>query len=232
MNLFFHPNPSETLVLSEEESMHAVKVLRLKEGETILLLDGKGNKYEAVITKAAPKKCAFSISTIHTETKKRTYRLHMAVAPTKSIDRTEWWVEKAIEIGIDEISFLQCERSERKNLNLERIEKIAISALKQSMNLHLPKLNPLTSFTDFIAAHSSTPVYMAHLGTGERRLFKNEIVSTTAITLLIGPEGDFSAAEIKLAQDRNIIAVSLGDSRLRTETAALAGCFICHTLKN
>jgi 16S rRNA (uracil1498-N3)-methyltransferase len=232
MKLFFHPDPTADYTLSEEESLHAVKVLRLKELDTLTIIDGKGSLFEAQITNAHPKKCSFAILNSKKETKNRTYNLHLAIAPTKSIDRMEWLVEKAVEVGIDEISFLQCDRSERKNINLERVEKIAISGMKQSMNLYLPIVNEMIPFHKFISTSRNEKCFIAHLEEGERKLFQKEITDISNILLLIGPEGDFSKEEIQLAINNKYTPVSLGTSRLRTETAALAACFITNTIKN
>ncbi|HVD97149.1 MAG TPA: 16S rRNA (uracil(1498)-N(3))-methyltransferase [Cytophagaceae bacterium] len=231
MKLFYHPDPLQELSLSEEESLHATKVLRLKEGDHISLLDGKGHRYEAELIKANAKKCSFKILETFEEQKKRSYSLHLAVAPTKNIDRIEWFVEKAVEIGIDEISFLQCEHSERKNINTERIEKIAVSALKQSMNLYLPVIHELVPYKKFISEKRDEHCFIAHLEEGDRKVFKQEIIDKERILILIGPEGDFSKEEIQLALAHGYIPVTLGESRLRTETAALAACFICNTIK-
>ena len=232
MKLFFHPNPTTDQTLSEEESLHAIKVLRLKEHDNITIIDGKGNQYEAEIIHAHPKKCGFKILNSKKEIKDRSYFLHLAVAPTKSIDRIEWLVEKAVEVGIDEISFLQCHHSERKNISAERIEKIAISAMKQSKNLYLPKINEMILFNKFISVPRKENCYIAHLEEGDRKLFQKEISDKADILILIGPEGDFSPEEIQLALNNNYIPVSLGTSRLRTETAALGACFITNTIKN
>jgi 16S rRNA (uracil1498-N3)-methyltransferase len=232
MRLFYHPYPTSDSFLSEEESLHAVKVLRLQEGDTIRLMDGKGYWYDAKITKAHAKKCTFQIVQQSSLAPRRSYRLHIAVAPTKSIDRTEWFVEKAVEAGIDEISFLQCEHSERKNINLERFEKIVVSALKQSTNLYLPTLHPMVPFRQFAAQALSSQKFIAHLEDGERKLLKNELAATDDILILIGPEGDFSPEEIDFALKQGFAPVSLGESRLRTETAALAACFTCHIVKS
>ncbi|HSZ25055.1 MAG TPA: 16S rRNA (uracil(1498)-N(3))-methyltransferase [Cytophagaceae bacterium] len=231
MKLFFHPNPTEDPLLNEEESLHAIKVLRLKEKDPISIIDGKGHLYNAEISKANPKKCGFTIFNTIEEQKKRSYYIHIAVAPTKNIDRMEWLVEKAVEIGIDEISFLLCDRSERKNINLERIEKIAVSAMKQSMNLYLPILHEMIPFSEFAAMPQKEVGYIAHLAEGERKLFKTEIAEKNSVLILIGPEGDFSKNEIQLALTHHYIPVSLGENRLRTETAALAACFTCHLMK-
>jgi 16S rRNA (uracil1498-N3)-methyltransferase len=231
MKLFFHPNPTENPVLSEEESLHAVKVLRLKEKDTITIIDGKGKQFEAEVNNAHPKKCGFSILSFIEKRQSRPYYLHIALAPTKSIDRIEWLVEKAVEIGVDEISFLQCDRSERKMINIERIEKIAVSAMKQSMNLHLPVLNDMISFENFLLPERKETCFIAHLENGKRMHFKDEVIQSNEILILIGPEGDFSKEEINKALDKKYIPVTLGESRLRTETAALAACFICYTLK-
>lgn len=232
MKLFFHPNPTADLILSEEESLHAIKVLRLNEQDTLTIIDGKGSLFEAQISNAHPKKCGFTILNSKKEQKNRSYNLHLAIAPTKSIDRMEWLVEKAVEIGVDEISFLQCDRSERKNINIERIEKIAISAMKQSMNLYLPIINEMILFNKFISTPRTEDCFIAHLEEGERKLFQKKISDKDNILILIGPEGDFSKEEIKLALDNKYTPVSLGASRLRTETAALAACFITNTIKN
>lgn len=228
MNLFYHPTPSIP-ILSEVESTHAIKVLRLKEGDTIQLLDGIGGFHTAIISKGHAKHCEILIQESRITPRPRSYRLHIAVAPTKSADRIEWFVEKAIEIGVDELSFLHCEHSERKNMNLDRIEKIVVSALKQSMNFYKPILNPMVSFNQFVQNQPSSSRYIAHLEEGEKTLFKNVIQGNSSITLLIGPEGDFSPKEIQLALGNSFMPVSLGETRLRTETAALAGCFICNT---
>jgi len=229
MKLFYNPDYA-TNILSEEESLHAVKVLRLKEGDEIYVLDGKGGIHKSQIAQANAKKCGYRVIESEVHRRTRSYHLHVAVAPTKNIDRIEWFVEKAIEVGIDEISFLLCDRSERKNINMERIEKIAVSAMKQSMNLHLPTLNPMISFKDFVYVKREEDLYIAHLEDGERKLFKQEIEQKDKILLLIGPEGDFNSEEIKTAIANNFIPVSLGESRLRTETAALAACFVCSTI--
>ncbi|MDQ4139169.1 MAG: 16S rRNA (uracil(1498)-N(3))-methyltransferase [Bacteroidota bacterium] len=235
MHLFYTPNlTTETYTLSEDESKHSIRVLRLQEGDEINLVDGKGTFYTAQILSANPKKCVLQIINKAPEFGKRSFYVHVAVAPTKNLDRMEWFVEKAVEIGIDEISFLLCERSERKNLNKERLEKIAVSAMKQSVKAYLPKLNEMQAFTSFIQQADAANTYIAHLENHDRTSLSQVQVSQKTC-ILIGPEGDFSVKEIELAYGRGIKPVMLGTSRLRTETAALVACHtvnLLHELKS
>lgn len=224
MHLFYTPDlKGDTYTLNEEESKHCVRVLRQTEGDEITLVDGIGGYYTAHIAVANPKKCTLQIIKYVSEFGIRPFYVHIAVAPTKNLDRMEWLVEKAVEIGIDEISFLLCERSERKNLNLERLEKIAISAMKQSVKAYLPKMNELLSFPKFISHVNPASTYIAHLEQHDRlRLCQVPMEQYTCV--LIGPEGDFSPKEIALAYSQGVKPVTLGNSRLRTETAALVAC--------
>ena len=222
--LFFHPDISQG-ILDEQESFHAVKVLRLKPGERISVTDGMGTFARAVITEIQNKILYFDI--LEKQTKdQRTAKIHIALAPTKNIDRVEWFVEKSTELGIEEISFVLCERSERKVIHLERLEKLAISALKQSLAIVKPVLRPLISFSDFVRQTDSHQKFIAHLEEGSQSLFAS-VQPKNASTVLIGPEGDFSAKELLLAKNANYSSVTLGSSRLRTETAALIAC---HTI--
>jgi 16S rRNA (uracil1498-N3)-methyltransferase len=234
MHLFYTPDllPSETsYTLSEEESKHCARVLRLGQGDAVLLIDGRGNRFEAQIAEANPKKTVISILRHHPEYQKRGYRIHVVVAPTKNMDRMEWFVEKAVEMGTDEITFLQCARSERKNLNLERLEKIAISAMKQSMKAYLPTLHPLTRYADFLQQPLAGQRFIAHLVEGqERHSLAKSVTGEDTYTILIGPEGDFSPEEVTQALQAGYKPVTLGQSRLRTETAALAACHTIHVL--
>ena len=216
-----------TYQLSEEESKHAVRVLRLAVGDAVELLDGRGGHYQAKIAEANPKRCQLRI-THHETVPPRPYFTHVAVAPTKNLDRMEWFVEKAVEVGVERISFLRCARSERRELKLERLEKIAISALKQSGQAWLPQLDELTDFTAFVADVAPGTAFIAHLEEGERTALAQVAASGPGCCVLIGPEGDFSPAEIALALGRGIRPVTLGASRLRTETAALAAVFTAH----
>lgn len=224
MHLFYTPDlTADKYTLNEEESKHCVRVLRQTEGDQITLVDGKGGYYPARITSANPKKCALQIINYIPNFGARPFYVHIAVAPTKNLDRTEWFVEKAVEIGIDEISFLLCERSERKNLNLERIEKIAVSAMKQSVKAYLPRLNELRAFPKFLEQVNPATTYIAHLA--EANLLPLiQLPPQEKTCILIGPEGDFSLAEIELAYAGGLQPITLGRGRLRTETAALVAC--------
>ena len=220
------PNQSAH-ILSEDESKHAVRVLRLGTGAAIELLDGRGGRYAATIAKADPKRCQLRI-TAHEQVPPRPYSIHVALAPTKNLDRLEWLVEKAVEIGIERLSFLRCARSERRELKLERLTKIAVSALKQSGQAWLPRLDELTDYASFLPALDPAATFVAHLADGPRTGLAQLIGAVPRACVLIGPEGDFTPAEIALALGRGIRPVTLGASTLRTETAALAAVFTAH----
>ena len=227
MHLFYTPDlQTETYILNEDESKHSIRVLRLNQADTVNLVDGQGGFYTAVITDANPKKCALRIINHVPEFGKRPFYVHIAVAPTKNLDRMEWFVEKAVEIGIDEISFLMCDHSERKNLNLDRLQKIAVSAMKQSIKAYLPRLNELQTFASFVKQTDAATTFIAHLEDHQRKSLILVTVSQK-ICILIGPEGDFSGQEIEMAYKQGIKPVTLGTARLRTETAALVAC---HTI--
>lgn len=230
MPVFYTPAVStDQYTLNEEESKHCVRVLRQTVGDQITLVDGQGGYYLARITDANPKKCALQIVSRTADYGKRPFYVHVAVAPTKNFDRMEWFVEKAVEIGVDEISFLACERSERKSINRERLEKIAVSAMKQSLQAYLPRINDLQPFPTFVARVNPATAYMAHLAEHDR-IHLSHLAPSPATCLLIGPEGDFSPAEIQLAYARGLQPVTLGAARLRTETAALVACHTIHLL--
>ena len=216
-----------TYQLSEEESKHAVRVLRLAMGDAVELLDGRGGHYQAEIAEANPKRCQLRI-THHETVAPRPYFAHVAVAPTKNLDRMEWFVEKAVEIGVERISFLRCARSERRELKLERLEKIAISALKQSGQAWLPQLDEMQDFAAFVAEVMPNTTFIAHLEEGERTALAQVAGTGPSCCVLIGPEGDFTPQEIALALAKGVLPVTLGNSRLRTETAALAAVFTMH----
>ncbi|MEA4852481.1 MAG: 16S rRNA (uracil(1498)-N(3))-methyltransferase [Paludibacter sp.] len=227
MTLFYVPNLATEHVLPEEESLHAVKVLRLKVGDELVVVDGVGGYHIAKITLPHPKRCAFELIESQFEFGKRDYKLHIAIAPTKNMDRLEWFVEKATEIGIDEITPIICRFSERKMVKAERLEKIIVSAAKQSVKAYFPKLNPQCTFDELIKNHQATQKFIAHCYNSEKRQLKTEIVPAKDILVLIGPEGDFSKDEVEKAIKSGYLPVSLGESRLRTETA---GVVACHTV--
>lgn len=230
MLLFYTPtiSPTDTtFTLDEAESKHAIKVLRLNAGDKINLVDGKGTFFDAEITQAHAKKCELKITTTTKEINTKP-SIHVAIAPTKNTDRLEWFVEKVTEIGITEITPLICQRSERKVLKIDRLEKTAIAAMKQSLKATLPKINEPITFKEFIKNTPNQPnLFIAHcLDNTEKHL--NEVCTKNKETLvLIGPEGDFTKEEIELATKNHFKPISLGKSRLRTETA---GIVACHTI--
>lgn len=227
MQLFYVPNISGTeIVLDETESKHAVRVLRLQNGNRIQVVDGKGGFYEAEITDANQKKCRLTIVKSTSEFGKRDFHLHIGISPTKNIDRFEWFLEKATEIGIDEITPLLTSYSERKTVNPERLEKILVSAMKQSLKAYLPKLNELTSFKELIINNKTENKFIAYCDEIQKKHLKNLATKGTNTLILIGPEGDFSFEEVKLAVENGFSVVSLGNSRLRTETAGIIACHI------
>lgn len=227
MQLFYVPDISGAeFFLNEAESKHAIKVLRLSNGDTIQLVDGKGGFYKAEIADANPKKCRLKITSTQTDSGKTDFYLHIAIAPTKNIDRFEWFLEKATEIGINEITTLLTEHSERKTVKTERLEKILISAMKQSVKAYLPVLNEITHFNDLISATTCKNKFIAHCSAGEKTHLKNAVKKGEDVLVLIGPEGDFSADEIRFAKEYGFQEISLGNSRLRTETAGVVACHI------
>ena len=227
MILFYQPALPESNFLDLEESKHCVKVLRKTNGDEISVLDGKGQLYNCLITNASHKKCEFEITSTSSFDRHDRYR-HIAIAPTKNNDRIEWFVEKATEIGIDEISFIACDHSERSNLKIDRIEKKAISAMKQSLKYYLPKLNSLVSFKEFITSQKASPNYkaIAYVDFENPVQLIDQLKDQESIVCLIGPEGDFSQQEVSLAQQAGFEKVALGNSRLRTETAGIVSCHL------
>jgi 16S rRNA (uracil1498-N3)-methyltransferase len=227
MQLFYVPNISGAeIILDETESKHAIRVLRLQLGNRVQVIDGKGGFYEAEITEANQKKCRLSIIKSQPEFGKKEFHLHIAIAPTKNIDRFEWFLEKATEIGIDEITPLLTSHSERKTVNPERLEKILVSAMKQSLKAYLPKLNGLTSFKELVIGNKTENKFIAYCDEIQKTHLKKLATSEKNTLILIGPEGDFSADEVKLAIENGFKVVSLGESRLRTETAGIVACHI------
>lgn len=228
MKLFFGEIHDNTAILSEEESHHFSKVLRGNEGDKIHVTDGKGNLAEIEITSISKKAVEGNILNLKTDFEKKNYYLHVAIAPTKTMERLEFFLEKATEIGIDEITFLQTFHSERKNIKLERIEKIVQAATKQSLKAYLPKVNDLTKFNDFIKTNfDGFTKCIAHCEDDIEKTPLGIVLSENPqkILILIGPEGDFSRDEILTAEENNFTGISLGQQRFRTETAALQAVF-------
>lgn len=230
MKLFYVPDINCVPQLSEEESGHAVRVLRLREGDEIMVVDGQGEFYRCEITAAHPKHCAVQILETTPE-EERPYSVEIAVAPTKNLDRTEWFLEKAVEMGLDRFTPLRCRHSERKELKVERMSKIAISAMKQSLKATLPRIDEMTDIMAYIAEPFEGQKFIAHCYKDqERLLLSREIEAGKAVRVLIGPEGDFSEEEVAAAIAAGYQPVSLGVCRLRTETAALAACHSVHVI--
>ena len=212
--------------LPDEEAGHCIRVLRMKEGDSIRLTDGKGCFYDAVISAVSGKRCMVHIERKEQQEQLWNGYLHIAVAPTKLMDRNEWFVEKAVEIGVDEITFLKTDHSERDVIKMERIEKIAVSAMKQSQKATLPVINGMTPLRSFIEQGFDGDKYIAHCEPGSKVLLQDALKPGHNSLVLIGPEGDFSPAEIEMALKAGFKPISLGPSRLRTETAALVAVHI------
>lgn len=220
MHIFYTPDiVNSPYFLGEEESKHCIKVLRLKKGDTVYLVDGKGNFFTTEILEDHPKKCGVEIVNVTPNYGKRSHYLHVAIAPTKNMDRFEWFLEKATEIGIDEITPIICTRSERKELKIDRLNKVIESAMKQSIKAYHPQLNEVTTFKKFLSNNFEGNKFIAH---GEAT--HTMTISHHITTVLIGPEGDFTSEELLLAEKNNFIPITLGKSRLRTETAGITTC--------
>lgn len=230
MHIFYTPEiqpDAKEHLLNPEESKHAVRVLRLREGQSLLLVDGAGTLKEAVITTIDNRETRLRIVSTHIEYGKSPYNLHMAVAPTKNIDRFEWFIEKATEVGIHEITPIICNQSERKQVKQERLERVAVAAMKQSQKAYLPKINPAVNFVEFIQESQSTTVFkgIAHCEDHtDKQYLSDHLSAGEDAILLIGPEGDFSEREINESLASGFSPITLGESRLRTETAALYCC--------
>jgi len=226
MRLFYNPDidhTTQTFSFDKEESGHIIKVLRKKEGDNLFVTNGLGFIFKTQISLASDKKCTVKIVGFEERQKPR-YNLHLAVAPTKMNDRYEWFLEKATEIGVAEITPLLCDHSERKVVKTERFDKIIQSAMKQSLHAYLPKLNAPITFRDFIKSNRQGQLLIAHCEETDKKSLKHVAKPGSDVTILIGPEGDFSVNEITTAIENGYIPVTLGDSRLRTETAAVVAC--------
>lgn len=228
MQLFYTPEIEAhhtSFMLSEEESKHAIRVLRLQVHDIVHLIDGRGGIYKTEILDAHPKRTTLNVLSYTADFGKPSYYVHIAVAPTKNIDRIEWFLEKATEIGLQEFTPIICEHSERKEVKVERLEKVAVAAMKQSLKAYLPKINPAITFNKFLQenANIDTIKGMAHcVEDTAKKFILNDFAPKSNYLILIGPEGDFSEKEISQAIDAGFIPLSLGEARLRTETAALA----------
>ena len=224
MHFFFSREISNGIIaLNEEETDHCNRVLRLKTGDVVGVLDGKGNLYHCTIAEQSKKNNKLAIRAIVSSDPGH-FNVHIALAPTKHMDRNEWFVEKATELGIQEISFLECKRSERKKISTERLVKIAVSALKQSRNRYLPVINPIREYDSFLnSAYFDAQIYIAYIGEPVNTSLPACIKADRQYILLIGPEGDFTDEEVALAVSKGFAPVSLGPQRFRTETAALVG---------
>lgn len=235
MNLFYTDNIQDNVAtLSEEEARHCTQVLRKRIGDSIHFVDGKGRLYTGEIREIQRKKCTLNVTKTIQEYQKPMSHIHIAIAPTKNINRFEWFLEKATEIGISEVTPLLCRYSERKRIRTDRLQKIMLTAMKQSLKAYLPKLNELTTFNDFILTHNSTKsrTFIAHCQEGQKPHLKNIASAAEDSIILIGPEGDFSPQEVALALQHNYEATSLGNTRLRTETAGIAACHILNLIND
>lgn len=225
MHIFYTPELSgNNYTLDESESKHCVRVLRLEQGDEIILVDGRGGFFTAKIIDPNPKRCSVSVVKTQLNYGQSGFQVHIAIAPTKNIERVEWFLEKATEIGLSRVIPLLCRFSERKEIKADRLEKVMISAMKQSLKAYLPQLDPLTRFSDLIKQPFDGQKFIAHCDDQHRELLKNLILPNQNYLILIGPEGDFSGEEIEQALKAGFQPVSLGDSRLRTETAGLVAC--------
>ena len=225
--MFFQPDiPAGISVLNADESRHCIRVLRKREGDSIRITDGHGKFYDAVITKANPSACEFRI-TGEEEAGWRT-GVHIAISPTKNADRIEWFVEKVVEIGVDRITLMRCDHSERTVIKTDRLRKVAISAMKQSVKAILPEISELVPFSAVVKDSTAGGRFIAYVDPGHTLHLKDALTPDVDCCILIGPEGDFSPTEINLAREHGFRPVSLGPSRLRTETAGVVACVIAN----
>ena len=235
VRFFYVPDAASACELPADEAVHAIRVLRLKAGDELMLMDGQGCFYEAEVTEASSYHCLYTIKNTLPQQRPWQGRVHLAIAPTKMADRIEWLVEKATEVGIDELSLLDCQFSERRQMKLPRLEKILVSAMKQSRKAWKPVLHEMQPFPLFIKSHSKGRRYIAHCYDEVPRTNLFDELRRTSICddalVLVGPEGDFSIDEVHQAVDAGFVSVDLGQSRLRTETAGLAAVMMMHLAK-
>jgi len=226
MQIFYAPDiAGSEYTLDENESRHCIRALRMKAGSELTIIDGKGSIYSAVILKPDAKACIVSVTGRINDLQKRDYRLHIAISPLKNPDRFEWFIEKSVELGVDEITPLICDNTEKPGIRKDRLQNLIISAMKQSLKSTLPALGDPCSFMDFIKTHRQDFRMIAHCDqTRDRSSIAAVYTKGTDSLILIGPEGDFTGAEINLAAEAGFIPVHLGNSRLRSETAGIAAC--------
>lgn len=232
-HLFYAPDIASIPELPEEESQHCARVLRLKAGDPLSITDGKGFLYRATVTEAHPRHCRIRLTDKQRQKPHWNAIIHIALSPTKNTDRMEWFVEKATEIGINSITCLRCRHSERREIKLQRLNRIAVNAMKQSQQSTLPQINGITDFHTFITHHAACAdgyKMIGHCSGNEKKLIKDIYLPGNNALVLIGPEGDFSPEEINAAGSAGFHPVSLGESRLRSETAALVACHTIHIL--
>lgn len=230
MYLFYNPLVSEDIInLNEDESKHCIRVLRLKLNDIVWVTDGNGKMLKTSIIDDNKSKCVLQVVETINNYNQRKFKLHIAISPLQSSERLEWFIEKATESGIDEITPILCEHSEQKKINIERLQKVAVSAMKQSLKAYLPKINPLVKFNDFIKTEFNGQKGIAHCYK-EKSHLKDWYKEKSDCIILIGPEGDFSQKEIDFALENNYTGISLGSSRLRTETAAVTACVAVNIL--
>lgn len=232
---FYVPNAASVGELPEEEAKHAVRVLRLQSGDRMVLVDGEGGLFDAEVSVASGKHCLYNILETLPYEREWRGRISLAIAPTKMMDRMEWMAEKATEIGFDEINFLDCKFSERKTLRTDRVERIVVSAMKQSHKACKPQVNEMCSFREFVTREREGRKFIAHCyeEVARRDLFDelSAMDAETPVTVLVGPEGDFSIDEVRLAMEHGYESISLGRSRLRTETAGLSAVMMANLSK-
>ena len=234
---FFFSNDinNHTIILDNYESRHCIKVMRHKVGDLIKVVDGLGNLYSGNLVSFDRNSCTIQINDKTENYKKRNQHIHIGISPIKNQDRLEWFIEKSVEIGIDEITLIDCDRTLRKKIKIDRLNKIAITAMKQSLKAYIPKINDVISVNDFIMYNQNSSKFICHLDNDDRRdvfYYKEDIIQSKNVSILIGPEGDFSASEIELAIDNSFLCATLGNSRLRTETAGIVACHLFNLMNS
>jgi 16S rRNA (uracil1498-N3)-methyltransferase len=234
---FFFSNDinNQTIILDNYESRHCIKVMRHKVGDLIKIVDGLGNLFSGNLVSFDKNSCTIQINDKTENYKKRNQHIHIGISPIKNQDRLEWFIEKSVEIGIDEITLIDCDRTLRKKIKIDRLNKIAITAMKQSLKAYIPKINDVISVNDFIMYNQNSSKFICHLDNDDRRdvfYYKDDIKKYKNVSILIGPEGDFSASEIGLAVDNDFLCVTLGNSRLRTETAGIVACHLFNLMNS